>query len=300
MGGMWLVNNVMMCMGMLVAAAAFTAAAPLPRCPRPLPPPRASPPLAPQARAWAPPCSPISWWSRCARASCLSEPRVSLPSLSFLRVLLAFHSRPAPGLSLWSACLRWGPPVEHHGLVLVRMGRPRPLLAARPAHASWSAAQWNPPCRRYDLENAPQRDEGASMPFYDAWCRLWVPRSSARRALQHAAPRPCRRPALQRAAPRPARPARADKIKALAKRFGKWHGISSLINLGTLVAAVGHGYWLAGERRMGWWCRSCRMPRMCEWVGGGLRRLAAPRLTCRPSPPAFPSAGRLLAGGLLA
>lgn len=37
-----------------------------------------------------------------------------------------------------------------------------------------------------------------------------------------------------------------DKIKALAKQFGKWHGISSLINLGTLVAAVGHGYWLAG------------------------------------------------------
>jgi hypothetical protein len=36
-------------------------------------------------------------------------------------------------------------------------------------------------------------------------------------------------------------------IKALAKQFGKWHGISSLINLATLVVAVGHGYWLAGE-----------------------------------------------------
>ncbi|PRW60938.1 Transmembrane 205 [Chlorella sorokiniana] len=36
-------------------------------------------------------------------------------------------------------------------------------------------------------------------------------------------------------------------IKALAKQFGKWHGISSLINLATLVVAVGHGYWLAGR-----------------------------------------------------
>lgn len=38
----------------------------------------------------------------------------------------------------------------------------------------------------------------------------------------------------------------AEKIGTLAKQFGKWHGISSLINLGTLVTAVGHGYWLAG------------------------------------------------------
>ncbi|KAI3423407.1 hypothetical protein D9Q98_010624 [Chlorella vulgaris] len=34
-------------------------------------------------------------------------------------------------------------------------------------------------------------------------------------------------------------------IKALAKQFGKWHGISSLINLGTLITAIGHGWWLA-------------------------------------------------------
>ncbi|PSC74334.1 Transmembrane 205 [Micractinium conductrix] len=34
-------------------------------------------------------------------------------------------------------------------------------------------------------------------------------------------------------------------IKALQKQFGKWHGISSLINLATLVVAVGHGWWLA-------------------------------------------------------
>ena len=27
----------------------------------------------------------------------------------------------------------------------------------------------------------------------------------------------------------------ADKIKALSKQFGKWHGISSLINLTTLI-----------------------------------------------------------------
>ncbi|KAL4459187.1 hypothetical protein ABPG75_014052 [Micractinium tetrahymenae] len=36
-------------------------------------------------------------------------------------------------------------------------------------------------------------------------------------------------------------------IKALAKQFGKWHGISSLINLATLVVAVGHGWWLASN-----------------------------------------------------
>ncbi|KAI7839524.1 hypothetical protein COHA_006707 [Chlorella ohadii] len=38
-----------------------------------------------------------------------------------------------------------------------------------------------------------------------------------------------------------------EKIGKLAKQFGKWHGISSLINLGILVTAVGHGYWLAGR-----------------------------------------------------
>lgn len=57
--------------------------------------------------------------------------------------------------------------------------------------------------------------------------------------------------------------ARADKIKALAKQFGKWHGISSLINLGTLVAAVGHGYWLAGGEAH----RSCcaHLSLCCQW-----------------------------------
>lgn len=33
-------------------------------------------------------------------------------------------------------------------------------------------------------------------------------------------------------------------IKALSKRFGAWHGISSLLNLGVLVCAVGHAYYL--------------------------------------------------------
>ena len=33
-------------------------------------------------------------------------------------------------------------------------------------------------------------------------------------------------------------------IKALYKQFGKWHGISSLMNLGNLVCAVGHAYYL--------------------------------------------------------
>jgi hypothetical protein len=39
----------------------------------------------------------------------------------------------------------------------------------------------------------------------------------------------------------------AAAIKTLAKQFGKWHGISSLINLGTLIAAIGHGWWLASQ-----------------------------------------------------
>ena len=37
-----------------------------------------------------------------------------------------------------------------------------------------------------------------------------------------------------------------DKIKALAKQFGKWHGISSLLNLIVLICAVGHAYYLGG------------------------------------------------------
>ncbi|EFN53418.1 hypothetical protein CHLNCDRAFT_136618 [Chlorella variabilis] len=36
-------------------------------------------------------------------------------------------------------------------------------------------------------------------------------------------------------------------ITALKKSFGNWHGISSLINLGTLITAIGHGWWLASK-----------------------------------------------------
>ena len=37
------------------------------------------------------------------------------------------------------------------------------------------------------------------------------------------------------------------KITALRKQFGKWHGISSLLNLVVLVCAVGHAYFLGGR-----------------------------------------------------
>lgn len=36
-------------------------------------------------------------------------------------------------------------------------------------------------------------------------------------------------------------------IKALYKKFGMWHGISSIFNLAVLVAAIAHGWWLAGS-----------------------------------------------------
>lgn len=36
------------------------------------------------------------------------------------------------------------------------------------------------------------------------------------------------------------------RISALKKTFGKWHGISSLLNLVNLVCAVGHAFFLAG------------------------------------------------------
>lgn len=36
------------------------------------------------------------------------------------------------------------------------------------------------------------------------------------------------------------------RITALKKTFGKWHGISSLLNLVNLVCAVGHAFFLAG------------------------------------------------------
>jgi hypothetical protein len=38
-----------------------------------------------------------------------------------------------------------------------------------------------------------------------------------------------------------------DTIKALYKKFSTWHGISSMLNLGVLVAAVTHGWWLAAS-----------------------------------------------------
>lgn len=36
-----------------------------------------------------------------------------------------------------------------------------------------------------------------------------------------------------------------EKIRTLKKQFGKWHGISSLLNLVNLVCAVGHAWFLA-------------------------------------------------------
>lgn len=38
----------------------------------------------------------------------------------------------------------------------------------------------------------------------------------------------------------------SEKYKKLAKSFGKFHGISSLVNLITLCAAIAHGTYLAG------------------------------------------------------
>lgn len=36
-------------------------------------------------------------------------------------------------------------------------------------------------------------------------------------------------------------------IKALYQQFGKWHGISSLVNLVAMAGAVAHGWWLASR-----------------------------------------------------
>jgi len=36
-------------------------------------------------------------------------------------------------------------------------------------------------------------------------------------------------------------------IKALSKQFGKWHGISSLLNLIVLICAVGHAYYIGSH-----------------------------------------------------
>jgi hypothetical protein len=40
-------------------------------------------------------------------------------------------------------------------------------------------------------------------------------------------------------------------IKALYKQFGKYHGISSLLNLAVLVCVVGHGYYLGAHLTLG-------------------------------------------------
>lgn len=42
-------------------------------------------------------------------------------------------------------------------------------------------------------------------------------------------------------------PPPAAAIKGLVKKFGAWHGVSSLFNLGVLVTAFAHGWWLAGS-----------------------------------------------------
>ena len=39
----------------------------------------------------------------------------------------------------------------------------------------------------------------------------------------------------------------AERIKALRSEFGKLHGLSSMLNLAALVAAVSHGWWLASR-----------------------------------------------------
>jgi len=44
-----------------------------------------------------------------------------------------------------------------------------------------------------------------------------------------------------------AQPRDNERIKALYKQFGIWHGLSALLNLGVLVAAVAHGWYLAAS-----------------------------------------------------
>ncbi len=122
--------------------------------------------------------------------------------------------------------------------------------------------------RRYDLENAAERDEGA---LADA-CRPYAMLRS------FAATNPAHEHSLvSSSCMLPISPwcqrlstcsGRAEKIGKLAKQFGKWHGISSLINLGILVVAVGHGYWLAGET----WLAECG----CKLSTSLRRLLAAP------------------------
>jgi len=42
-------------------------------------------------------------------------------------------------------------------------------------------------------------------------------------------------------------PRQDDAIKKLYKQFGKWHGMSSMLNLVVLVCAVGHAFYLGGH-----------------------------------------------------
>ena len=42
-------------------------------------------------------------------------------------------------------------------------------------------------------------------------------------------------------------PDKAAELKRLGGQFGKFHGLSSLFNLGMLVAVVGHLWWLCGK-----------------------------------------------------
>ncbi|KAF3934489.1 hypothetical protein ABW19_dt0204175 [Dactylella cylindrospora] len=39
----------------------------------------------------------------------------------------------------------------------------------------------------------------------------------------------------------------SDEMRALNKKFGMWHGISSLLNMGSVIGTVGYGVLLAGK-----------------------------------------------------
>ena len=176
--------------------------------------------------------------------------------------------------------------------------------------------------QRYDLENAPTRDEGALFFASSSWRSLagagggvsckwacWVgvactlqtqlacvcaaaralatseglssPEPPARRLPlpsslatpnpTHVAdtfmPAPTPAPLPTPAPPPPPLPAAISK---LAKQFGKWHGISSLLNLATLVT---------GARRCGWrGTPGGRASPGCTWAPASLHRLPRLRL----------------------
>jgi hypothetical protein len=61
----------------------------------------------------------------------------------------------------------------------------------------------------------------------------------------------------------------AASIKALAKQFGKWHGISSLINLGTLITGKFAGLVCGG------WCALVSVQWLCAEVVCALVLLVA-------------------------